>query len=100
MVGKECLEEIEEGNEVYLPISDDRYLRSEAGFAPFLIAAPLIFGFFLLRMWVIFGLYTGDPAYFLYLPLGLTIIICNICFEILFIREYFRDKNRNKKRKL
>jgi hypothetical protein len=88
---------IDENNK-FIQRSDEKVIKAERGFAPFLIIAPLLFGSWLIYSWWTMGFAQGIPDFDIELLLGLIILIGNIAFDIPFIKSLKKRKEENEKK--
>jgi hypothetical protein len=71
-------------------------LRLELWFAPLLIILPLTVSLFFLWDWYLRGYSAGSSIYNGELILGLTLLLGNFFFDVLFLRSLLRQKKVKK----
>ena len=82
MISKESMNYIKNNN------SDAKVIRTEILFTPLLVFAPLAVGLLLIYDWLTRDFLTGGELDLLSeLMLGIIILICNIIFDIPFIKS-------------
>jgi len=67
--------------------SDSKIIRTEILLTPLLVFAPLAVGFLLIYDWITRDFLTGELNLLGELMLGIIILICNIIFDIPFVKS-------------
>ncbi len=67
--------------------NNERVIRTEILFIPLLVFAPLIVGLLLIYDWITRDFLTGELNLLGELMLGIIILICNIIFDIPFVKS-------------